>query len=195
MGKKEYDYVIVGAGFFGSICAHELNKKGKKVLVVERRNHIGGNCYTDKWDNINVHYYGAHIFHTSNEKVWKWINQFSEFKTYKHNVMANYKDQIFSMPFNMWTFSKLWNIKHPDEAKKIIEEQSSEIVDPKNLEEQAIKLVGKDIYEMFIKGYTQKQWMKDLWIRVSQYTKENNLKTTLINKLTCNHLEEGYERK
>lgn len=161
MPKEKYDYLIVGAGFFGSICAHELNKKGKKVLVVERRNHIGGNCYTCNWDNINVHYYGAHIFHTSNEKVWNWINQFAEFKPYKHNVVANYKDQVFSMPFNMWTFSKLWNIKSPNEAKKIIEEQGSEIQEPKNLEEQAIKLVGKDIYEMFVRGYTQKQWMKD----------------------------------
>jgi len=156
-----YDYVIVGAGFFGSICAHELTKKGKKVLVLEKRNHLGGNGYTDKWDNINIHYYGPHIFHTSNEKVWRWINKFAEFKPYKHNVVANYKDNVFSMPFNMWTFSKLWNIKSPDEAKKIIKEQSLGIEYPKNLEEQAIKLVGTDIYEMFIKGYTQKQWMKD----------------------------------
>ena len=157
---KKYDYIIVGAGFYGSICAHELNKKNKKVLVIEFRNHIGGNCYTENWDNITIHYYGPHIFHTSNEKTWKWINQFAEFKNFKLNVVANYKDQIFSLPFNMWTFSKLWNIKHPNEAKKIIEEQGSEVLEPQNLEEQAIKLVGKDIYEMFIKGYTQKQWMK-----------------------------------
>ena len=156
-----YDYVIVGAGFFGSICAHELTKKGKKVLVLEKRNHLGGNCYTEKRDNINIHYYGPHIFHTSNEEVWAWINKFAELKPYKHNVVANYKGNIFSMPFNMWTFSKLWNIKSPDEAKKIIKEQSLGIEEPKNLEEQAIKLVGKDIYEMFIKGYTQKQWMKN----------------------------------
>lgn len=158
---KTYDYLIVGSGFYGSICAHELKKRGKKILVIENRNHIGGNCFTDKWDNINIHYYGPHIFHTSDEKIWKWINQFAEFKSFKLNVVANYKEQIFSLPFNMWTFSKLWNIKHPHEAKKIIEQQSLGIIEPKNLEEQAIKLVGKDIYEMFIKGYTQKQWMKD----------------------------------
>ena len=156
-----YDFLIVGSGFFGSVCAYELNKIGKKVLVIEKRNHIGGNCFTEKWDNINIHYYGAHIFHTSDENIWNWINQFTEFKHYKHNVMANYKEQIFSMPFNMWTFSKLWNIKYPNEAKKIIETQGSEIDEPKNLEEQAIKLVGKDVYEMFIRGYTQKQWMRD----------------------------------
>lgn len=156
-----YDYVIVGSGFFGSVCAYELNKIGKKVLVIEKRNHIGGNCFTEKWDNINIHYYGAHIFHTSDEYIWNWVNQFTEFKHYKHNVVANYKNQIFSMPFNMWTFSKLWNITHPNEAKKIIEEQGCEIKEPKNLEEHAIKFVGKDVYEMFIKGYTQKQWMRD----------------------------------
>lgn len=159
--KKEFDYLIVGAGFFGSICAHELNKIGKKVLVVENRNHIGGNCYTEKWDNINIHYYGAHIFHTSNKKVWDWINQFSKFKKYNHTVVANYKDQIYSLPFSMWTFSKIWDISHPDEAKKIIEKQSSEIIEPKNLEEQAIKFVGRDVYEMLIKGYTKKQWQRD----------------------------------
>jgi UDP-galactopyranose mutase len=161
MSKKEYDYLIVGAGFYGSVCAHELKNKGKKVLVVESRNHIGGNCYTEKWDNINIHYYGAHIFHTSNEKVWNWMNQFTTFKKYNHTVIANYKNQIFSLPFNMWTFSKLWDITHPEEAKKIIDNQSSQISEPKNLEEQAIKLVGKDVYEMLIKGYTKKQWMKD----------------------------------
>jgi UDP-galactopyranose mutase len=158
---KQYDYLIVGAGLFGSICAYELNKRGKKVLVIECRNHIGGNCYTEKWDNINIHYYGPHIFHTSNEEVWKWINQFTNFKNFKLNVVANYKGQIFSLPFNMWTFSKLWNISTPDDAKKIIDEQGSYIDEPKNLEEQAIKLVGKDVYETLIKGYTQKQWKKD----------------------------------
>lgn len=156
-----YDYIIVGSGFYGAICAYELNRKGKKVLILESRNHIGGNCYTEKRNDINIHYYGPHIFHTSNEHTWKWINQFSEFKNFKLNVVANYKNDIFSLPFNMWTFSKLWNITYPHEAKKIIEEQSSEIVNPTNLEEQSIKLVGKDIYEMLIKGYTKKQWMKD----------------------------------
>lgn len=157
----KYDFLIVGAGFFGSICAYELTRKGKKCLVLEKRNHIGGNCYTELRDNINVHIYGPHIFHTSNENVWKWINQFVEFNNFKNTPVANYKGEIYSLPFNMWTFSKLWNITTPDEAKAIINEQGKEIKDPKNLEEQAIKLVGRDIYEKLIKGYTSKQWLKD----------------------------------
>lgn len=156
-----YDYMIVGSGFFGSICAYELNKIGKKVLVIESRDHIGGNAYTEKKDGINIHTYGPHIFHTSNEEVWTWINQFVKFNNFKLNVVANYKNEIYSLPFNMWTFSKMWNIKYPSEAKKIIEEQSSHIEEPHNLEEQAIKLVGTDIYEKLIKGYTKKQWKKD----------------------------------
>jgi UDP-galactopyranose mutase len=156
-----YDYIIVGSGFFGSICAYELTKKGYKCLVLEKRNHIGGNCYTDNKDNIHVHTYGPHIFHTSNKKVWDWINQFTTFNNFTLRPVANYKDEIYSLPFNMWTFNKLWNVTHPYQAKKIIEEQSSEIDEPKNLEEQAIKLVGKDVYEKLIKGYTTKQWRKD----------------------------------
>lgn len=155
-----YDYLIVGSGFFGSICAYELNKAGKKVLVLEKRDHIGGNCYTKSMDNINVHLYGPHIFHTSNEEVWEWINQFVQFNNFTLRPVANYKDEIYSLPFNMWTFSKLWNITHPEQAKKIIKSQSSSIINPKNLEEQAIKLVGKDIYYKLIKGYTEKQWRK-----------------------------------
>jgi len=155
-----YDYIIVGSGFFGSICAYELNKTGKKVLVLEKRNHIGGNCYTSNRDGINVHDYGPHIFHTSNDEVWKWINQFVEFNDFKLSPVANYKGEIYSLPFSMWTFSKMWNITHPHEAKKIIEKQSKKISEPKNLEEQAIKLVGKDIYKKLIKGYTEKQWKK-----------------------------------
>jgi UDP-galactopyranose mutase len=156
-----YDYIIVGSGFYGSICAYELTKKGYKCLVLEKRNHIGGNCYTDNKDNIHVHTYGPHIFHTSNEKVWDWINQFTTFNNFTLRPVANYKGEIYSLPFNMWTFNKLWNVTHPHQAKKIIEEQSSEIDEPKNLEEQAIKLVGKDVYEKLIKGYTTKQWRKD----------------------------------
>jgi UDP-galactopyranose mutase len=155
-----YDYLIVGSGFFGSICAYELSKIGKKCLVIEKRNHIGGNCYTENRDNVNIHIYGPHIFHTSNEDVWKWINQFVRFNNFTLRPVANYKGEIYSLPFNMWTFSKLWNISHPDEAKDIIKEQSLEINDPKNLEEQAIKLVGKDVYFKLIKGYTEKQWRK-----------------------------------
>lgn len=155
-----YDYLIVGSGFFGSICAYELNKLGKKCLVLEKRNHIGGNCYTEKKDNINIHTYGPHIFHTSNEKVWQWINQFVKFNNFTYRPVANYRGEIYSLPFNMWTFSKLWNISHPNEAKSIIDKQSSYITVPKNLEEHAIKLVGKDVYYKLIKGYTEKQWRK-----------------------------------
>lgn len=156
----KYDYIIIGSGFFGSICAYELNKRNKKCLVLEKRKHIGGNCYTEKKDDINIHVYGPHIFHTSNEKVWKWINEFTSFNNFIFSPVANYKNEIYSLPFNMWTFSKIWGITHPNQAKKIIESQSSHIIDPKNLEEQAIKLVGKDIYFKLIKGYTEKQWRK-----------------------------------
>jgi UDP-galactopyranose mutase len=155
-----YDYLIVGSGFYGSICAYELSKKGKRCLVIEKRDHIGGNCYTEKKDDINIHTYGPHIFHTSNEEVWQWINQFVEFNNFRNTPVANYKGEIYSLPFNMWTFSKLWNISNPEEAKSIIKEQSSDIDEPKNLEEQAIKLVGKDVYFKLIKGYTEKQWRK-----------------------------------
>ena len=157
----KYDYLIVGSGFFGSICAHELTKSGKKVLVIDSRNHIGGNCYTEKKDNINIHTYGPHIFHTSNEEVWKWINQFVKFNNFRLSPVANYKGQIYSLPFSMWTFNKLWGVTTPEQAKDIISEQSKDIGEPQNLEEQAIKLVGRDVYEKLIKGYTAKQWRKD----------------------------------
>jgi UDP-galactopyranose mutase len=155
-----YDYVIVGAGFFGSVCAHELNKNGFKCLVLESRNHIGGNCYTTAKDDIDLHMYGAHIFHTSNRDVWDYINKFSDFNNYRHHVLANYRDELYSLPFNMFTFNKMWGVNNPEDAKKIISNQGSRIKDPSNLEEQAIKLVGSDIYEKLIKGYTEKQWMK-----------------------------------
>jgi UDP-galactopyranose mutase len=158
----KYDYLIVGSGFFGSICAYELNKAGKKVLVIDSRDHIGGNVYTENKDGVNMHLYGAHIFHTSNKEVWDWINGFCEFNTYRHHVLANYDDEIFSLPFSMWTFNKMWGVNYPHEAKKMIEDQSdNSIEEPSNLEEQAIKLVGRDVYEKLIKGYTHKQWMKD----------------------------------
>jgi len=156
-----YDYLIVGSGFFGSICARELTDSGKKVCVIENRNHIGGNCYTSNRDGINVHDYGPHIFHTSNEEVWEWINQYVQFNDFTLRPVANYQGEIYSLPFNMWTFSKLWNISHPYEAKEIIQQQSSHIDEPQNLEEQAIKLVGTDVYYKLIKGYTEKQWRKD----------------------------------
>jgi len=154
------DHLIIGSGFFGAICAYELNKLGKHVLVLEKRNHIGGNCYTSNRDGIQVHEYGPHIFHTSNRVVWDWINQFTTFNNFQLRPVANYKGEIFSLPFNMLTFAKLWNITHPNEAKAIIHEQSKHIKDPTILEEQAIKLVGIDVYEKLIKGYTTKQWRK-----------------------------------
>ncbi|MCB2357867.1 UDP-galactopyranose mutase [Clostridium estertheticum] len=156
----KYDYLIVGSGLFGSIFAYEANKKGKKCLVIDKRNHIGGNIYTKEIEGINVHEYGAHIFHTSNKGVWNYINNFVEFNRYTNYPVAIYKDEIYNLPFNMNTFSKLWGVKTPTQAKAKIQEQleQSNIGEPKNLEEQAIKLVGKDIYEKLIKGYTEKQW-------------------------------------
>lgn len=157
-----YNYLIVGAGLFGSIFAHEATKKGKTCLVIDKRNHIGGNIYTEEVEGIQVHKYGAHIFHTSNKKVWDYINQFAEFNRYTNSPVAYYKGEIFNMPFNMNTFNKMWGVITPDQAKKKIAEQITEsgITDPQNLEEQAISLVGKDIYEKLVKGYTQKQWGK-----------------------------------
>lgn len=155
-----YDYLIVGSGLFGSIFAYEANKKGKKCLVIDKRSHIGGNIYTESIDGINVHKYGAHIFHTSNKEVWEYINQFAEFNRYTNSPVARYKDELYNMPFNMNTFNKLWGVVTPSEAKAKIEEEKKEakITEPKNLEEQAISLVGKTIYEKLVKGYTEKQW-------------------------------------
>lgn len=157
---KKYDYLIVGAGLYGSIFTYEMNKKGKKCLVIDKRNHIGGNIYTEEIEGINVHKYGAHIFHTNNKEVWEYINQFCEFNNYINSPIANYKGEIYNLPFNMNTFNKLWGVRTPREAQEKIEEQKKEygIVEPKNLEEQAISLIGKDIYEKLIKGYTEKQW-------------------------------------
>lgn len=156
----KYDYLIVGAGLFGSIFAYEANKKGYRCLVIDKRNHIGGNIYTEEVEGINVHKYGAHIFHTSNKDVWNYIQQFAEFNRYTNSPIANYKGEIYNMPFNMNTFNKLWGVITPEEAKKKIQEQKEMygVDNPQNLEEQAISLVGKDIYEKLVKGYTQKQW-------------------------------------
>ena len=156
----KYDYLIVGSGLFGAVFAYEANKQGKKCLVIEKRNHIGGNIYTENIEGINVHKYGAHIFHTSNKKVWDYIQQFAEFNRYTNSPIARYKNEVYNMPFNMNTFNKLWGVFTPEEAKKKIEEElkNSNIDEPKNLEEQAIKLVGKTIYEKLVKGYTEKQW-------------------------------------
>jgi len=159
----KYDYLIVGAGLYGAVFAHEAHKKGKKCLVIERRNHIGGNIYCEKVEDINVHKYGAHIFHTSNQKIWDYVNQFAEFNNYINSPIAIYKDELYNLPFNMNTFSKMWGIKTPEEAQQKIQEQIEElhITDPQNLEEQALSLVGKDVYEKLVKGYTEKQWGRD----------------------------------
>ena len=156
----KYDYLIVGAGLFGSVFAYEAKKRGKKCLVIDKRRHIGGNIYCENIGGINVHRYGAHIFHTSNKEVWDYINQFAEFNNYINSPIAVYKDELYNMPFNMNTFSKLWGIRTPDEAKAKIAEQIAElnITEPKNLEEQALSLVGRDVYEKLVKGYTEKQW-------------------------------------
>ncbi len=155
-----YDYLIVGAGLFGSVFAHEAKKHGKKVLVIDKRDHIAGNIYTENVAGINVHKYGAHIFHTDNKEVWDYIQQFAEFNRYTNAPLAKYKDELYNLPFNMNTFHQMWGVTTPEEAKKKIEQQVQEagIKEPANLEEQAISMVGKDIYEKLINGYTGKQW-------------------------------------
>ncbi len=159
---KTYDYLIVGAGLYGAVFAYEAMKKGKTVLVVDKRSHIAGNIYTENRSGINVHVYGAHIFHTSDKEIWDYIQQFAEFNRYTNSPVARYKDELYNMPFNMNTFSKMWNIVTPDQAMEIINKQKQEITgEPRNLEEQAISLVGRDIYEKLVKGYTEKQWGRD----------------------------------
>lgn len=157
---KKYDYLIVGAGLFGSTFAYEAKKREKKCLVIDKRNHIGGNVYCENIEGINVHKYGAHIFHTNNKEIWDYVNSFVEFNRYTNSPVANYKGELYNLPFNMNTFYQLWGTKTPAEAKSKIDEQKREanINEPKNLEEQAISLVGKDIYDKLIKGYTEKQW-------------------------------------
>lgn len=154
-----FDYLIVGAGLFGAVFAYEAKKRGYSCLVIDKRDHIGGNCYTEDWDGIQVHKYGAHIFRTSNVEIWNFINQFAEFNNFVNSPVANYKGHIYNLPFNMNTFSQMWEIRTPDEARQIIAQQRQEIIgDPTNLEEKAISLVGRDIYEVLVKGYTEKQW-------------------------------------
>ena len=159
---KKYDYVIVGAGLYGAVFAHEAASKGKSVLVLEKRSHIGGNVYTEKVEGISVHKYGAHIFHTNNKEVWDYVNRFATFNRYTNSPVANYKGDLYSLPFNMYTFNKMWGVVTPEQAEAKIAEQKQEIQgEPKNLEEQAIALVGRDIYEKLVKGYTEKQWGRD----------------------------------
>ena len=156
----KYDYLVVGAGLYGAVFAHEAKEKGKNVLVIDKRDHIAGNVYTEVIEGINVHKYGAHIFHTNNKKVWEYITQFAEFNRFTNSPVANYKGELYSLPFNMYTFNKMWGVVTPQEAAAKIEEQrkAAGITEPKNLEEQAISLVGTDIYEKLVKGYTEKQW-------------------------------------
>ena len=161
--SKKYDYLVVGAGLYGAVCAHEAKKAGKSVLVIDKRPNIAGNVFTEDVEGIHVHKYGAHIFHTNNKKVWNYITQFAEFNRFTNSPVANYHGELYSLPFNMYTFNKMWGVVTPEEAAAKIEEQKKEagITEPKNLEEQAISLVGRDIFEKLIKGYTEKQWGRD----------------------------------
>ena len=163
----EYDFLIVGAGLYGCVFAHELKKLGKKCLVIDKRAHLGGNVYCEETEGINVHKYGAHIFHTSNKKVWNYVNDIVEFNRYTNSPVARYKDELYNLPFNMNTFAQMWGVKTPDEAQKKLDEQKADalasmkaagVSEPRNLEEQALTLIGRDIYEKLIKGYTEKQW-------------------------------------
>ena len=160
---KRYDYLIVGAGLYGAVFARELTRRGKSCLVIDRRNNVAGNIYTEKMAGINVHKYGAHIFHTSDREVWEYVNQFAEFNNYVNSPLAVYRDELYNLPFNMNTFSKMWGIRTPKEARQMIERQVAElgITEPQNLEEQALSLVGTDVYTKLIKGYTEKQWGRD----------------------------------
>ncbi len=160
---KQYDYLVVGAGLYGAVFAQEAKRAGKSVLVVDKRDHIAGNVYTREIEDINVHVYGAHIFHTNNRQVWEYVNRFAEFNRFTNSPVANYKGELYSLPFNMYTFNRMWGVVTPEQAAAKIEEQrlAAGITEPKNLEEQAISLVGTDIYEKLVKGYTEKQWGRD----------------------------------
>lgn len=195
--KKKYDYIIVGAGLYGSVMAYELYKKGFTCLVLEQRDHIGGNIYTEKVENIDVHKYGAHIFHTNDVEVWTYMNQFSKFNRYINSPIANYKGKLFNLPFNMNTFYQMWQEVNSSRVKKIIAEQCSEIKGkPRNLEEQAISLVGRDIYETLIKGYTEKQWGRPCTSLPAFIIKRLPVRFTFDNNYFNDHYqgipEEGY---
>src|SRR5687768_2382284 len=157
---KSFDFCIVGAGLYGAVFARQMTDAGKKCLVIDKRRHTGGNVYCEKIESINVHKYGAHIFHTNDKFIWDYVNSFVEFNNYTHTPLACYKGRLYNLPFNMHTFYQLWNIRHPEEAENKIKDQvrQSGIIHPRNLEEQAVSMVGTDIYETFIKGYTEKQW-------------------------------------
>lgn len=194
---KKYDFLIVGSGLFGATFAHEAVKRGKRVLVIERRGHIGGNIYTEKQEGIDVHKYGAHIFHTSNKRVWDYVNSLVEFNNFVNSPVANYNGEMYNLPFNMNTFAKMFGISTPAQARAIIEKQKSEIAgEPQNLEEQAISLVGRDVYTKLIKGYTEKQWGRDCKELPSfiikrlpvRYTYDNNYFNDRYQGIPC----EGY---
>ena len=156
----QYDYLVVGAGLFGAVFARQAADVGKRVLVIDKRDHIGGNVYTEEIEGIQVHRYGAHIFHTNNKDVWQYVSRFAEFNRYTNSPVANYRGELYSLPFNMYTFYQMWGVRTPDQAREKIQQQraAAGITEPKNLEEQAISLVGTDIYEKLVKGYTEKQW-------------------------------------
>jgi len=158
--NKDYDFLIVGSGFYGATFAQVMTERGKRCLVIDKNKYVGGNCQTEERDGQIIHLFGPHIFNTSDEEVWRYVNKFAEFNNFRYSPVANYKGDVYSLPFNMWTFSKLWNIDKPSQAKQIIENQSRHVINPNNLEGQAIKLVGTEVYEKLIKGYTEKQWRK-----------------------------------
>jgi len=157
-----YDYLIVGAGLYGTVFAHQAKERGKSVLVIDKRDHVAGNVYTEKVEGINVHKYGAHIFHTNLSYVWEYVNQFATFNRFTNSPVANYKGELYSLPFNMYTFNRMWGVVTPEEAESKMAEQRKEITgEPQNLEEQAISLIGRDVYEKLVKGYTEKQWGRE----------------------------------
>ena len=185
-----YDYLVVGAGLFGAVFAREAVKAGKKVLVIDKRPNIAGNVYTEEMEGIQVHKYGAHIFHTNNKKVWDYLQDYAEFNRFTNSPVANYKGELYSLPFNMYTFNKMWGVVTPEEAAAKIEEQKKEagIAEPKNLEEQAISLVGRDIFEKLVKGYTEKQWGRDCKDKDG-----NDLPKTVISKEYSSEWKPGDE--
>lgn len=189
VGVMKYDYLIVGAGLYGAVCARELTDKGYRCLVIDNRDHIGGNCYTENVDGINVHKYGPHIFHTSSKPIWDYVNRFSDFIDYKYSPTVNYKGELFSFPINLMTLYQLYGVKTPQEAKDKLEELKGDIKNPKNLEDYAISMVGKEIYEKFIYGYTKKQWRIDPKELPASIIKRIPIRTTFDN----NYFNDTYQ--
>lgn len=175
---KQYDYLVVGSGLFGSVFSYEMNKVGKKCLVIESRDHIGGNCFTDQKDGINIHVYGPHIFHTNDKKIWEWVNQFTEFHQYKHAPKVNYDGKIYSFPINLLTLNQIWGVKNPEEAELMLKQVCIPCEDPTNLEDWILSQVGSELYEIFIKGYTKKQWQKEPKLLPSSIIKRIPIRTS-----------------